>query len=135
VAAINLYVFSGVHALSDAEKVDIYRSIYQMALCIPVISVAGVLSAMWLRRRDAQRLRVQGRSSAEIEALLSGRVETTQPNWWILGGSAAFVAFTLAMGFSKMPYNQQIIFAGSFGIISFLLLRLFRELEPDSRAT
>lgn len=135
VAAINLYVFSGVHALSEAEKVDIYRSIYQMALCIPVISVAGVLSAMWLRRRDAGRLRAQGRGSAEIEALLSGRVETTQPNWWILGGSAAFVAFTLAMGFSKLPYNQEIIFAGSFGIISFLLLRLFRELEPDTRAT
>ncbi len=135
VAAINLYVFSGVHALSEAEKVEIYRSIYLMALCIPAISVAGVLSAMWLRRRDAGRLRAQGRGSAEIEALLSGRVETTQPNWWILGGSAAFVAFTLAMGFSKLPYNQEIIFAGSFGIISFLLLRLFRELEPDTRAT
>jgi len=135
VAAVNLYMFSGVHALSEAEKVAIYRQIYLMALGIPAISVAGVLSAMWLRRRDARRLRAQGRGDDEIETLLSGRVETTQPNWWILGGSAAFVAFTLAMGFSKLPYNQEIIFAGSFGIISFLLLRLFRELEPDTRAT
>ena len=135
VAVINLYVFSGVHALSEAEKVAIYRRIYLMALCIPAISVAGVLSAMWLQRREARRLRAQGRSGAEIDALLSGRSETTQPNWWILGGSAAFVAFTLGMGFSKLPYNQEIIFAGSFGIISFLLLRLFRELEPDIRAT
>jgi MFS family permease len=135
VAVINLYVFSGVQALSEAEKVAIYRRIYLMALCIPAISVAGVLSAMWLQRREARRLRAQGRSGAEIDALLSGRSETTQPNWWILGGSAAFVAFTLGMGFSKLPYNQEIIFAGSFGIISFLLLRLFRELEPDIRAT
>ncbi len=135
VAMINLYVFSGVHALSEAEKVAIYRRIYLMALCIPAISVAGVLSAMWLRRRDALRLRALGRSSAEIENLLSGRGETTQPNWWILGGSAVFVAFTLGMGFSSLPYNQEIIFAGSFGIITFLLLRLFRELEPDTRAT
>ncbi len=135
VAVVNLYLFSGVHALSEAEKVDIYRRIYLMALCIPAISVAGVLSAMWLRRRDAQRLRAQGRSGAEVELLLSGRIETTQPNWWILGGSGVFVAFTLAMGFSNLPYNQEIIFAGSFGIISFLLLRLFRELEPDIRAT
>lgn len=135
VAVVNLYLFSGVHALSEAEKVDIYRRIYLMALCIPAISVAGVLSAMWLRRRDALQLRAQGRSSAEIDTLLSGRIENTRPNWWILGGSLAFVAFTLAMGFSKLPYNQEIIFAGSFGIISFLLLRLFRELEPDVRAT
>lgn len=135
VAVVNLYLFSGVQALSEAEKVAIYRRIYLLALCIPAISVAGVLSAMWLRRRDARQLRTQGRSNAEIDILLSGRLEATQPNWWILGGSVAFVAFTLGMGFSKLPYNQEIIFAGSFGIISFLLLRLFRELEPDVRAT
>jgi hypothetical protein len=135
VAVVNLYLFSGVQALSEAEKVAIYRRIYLLALCIPAISVAGVLSAMWLRRRDARQLRAQGRSNAEIDILLSGRLEATQPNWWILGGSLAFVAFTLGMGFSRLPYNQEIIFAGSFGIISFLLLRLFRELEPDVRAT
>lgn len=135
VAVINLYVFSGTHALSEDQKVDIYRRIYLMALCIPAISVAGVLLAMATRRRNAQRLRAQGRSTAEIDELLSGRSETTPPNWWILGGSAAFVAFTLAMGFSDIPFNQEIIFAGSFGIIAFLLVRLTRELEPDMRAT
>lgn len=135
VALINLYVFSGVHALSEAEKVAIYRRIYLMALCIPAISVTGVLFAMWLRHRDAQRLRAQGRSAAEINALLGGKTEKTAPNWWILGGSAAFVAFTLGMGFSSIPFNQEIIFAGSFGIIAFLLLRLTRELAPDVRST
>jgi hypothetical protein len=135
VALINIYVFSGVHALSEAEKVEIYRRIYMMALCIPAISVAGVIIAMLLRRRDAQRLRRQGRNAAEINLLLSGQQEKTPPNWWILGGSAAFVAFTLGMGFSSIPFNQEIIFAGSFGIIAFLLVRLTRELEPDARST
>jgi len=135
VALINLYVFSGVHALSETEKVEIYRRIYLMALCIPAISVAGVIVAMLLRRRDAQRLRTQGRSAAEINLLLGGQQEKTPPNWWILGGSAAFVAFTLGMGFSKIPFNQEIIFAGSFSIIAFLLIRLTRELEPDARNT
>ena len=135
VALINLYVFSGVHALSEAQKVEIYRRIYLMALCIPAISVTGVLIAMLLRRRDAQRLRSQGRSAAEIDILLGGRQEKTPPNWWILGGSAAFVAFTLGMGFSNIPFNQEIIFAGSFGIIAFLLVRLTRELEGDARNT
>ena len=135
VAVINLYVFSGAHALSEDQKVDIYRRIYLMALCIPVISVAGVIIAMLLRQRDAQRLRTQGRSATEIDILLGGQQEKTPPNWWILGGSGAFVAFTLGMGFSDIPFNQEIIFAGSFGIIAFLLLRLTRELEPEARNT
>jgi MFS family permease len=135
VALINIYVFSGTHALSEPQKVEIYRHIYQMAMAIPAISVAGVLVATWIRRRDTQRLRAQGRNAAEIDALLSGRTETTQPNWWILGGSLAFVAFTLGMGFSNVPFNQEIIFAGSFGIIAFLLVRLTRELDADVRST
>ncbi len=135
VAVINLYVFSGAHALSEDQKVEIYLRIYLMALCIPAISVAGVIIAMLLRRRDAQRLRTQGRSTTEIDILLGGQQQKTPPNWWILGGSGAFVAFTLGMGFSDIPFNQEIIFAGSFGIIAFLLLRLTRELEPDVRNT
>jgi len=70
----------------------------------------------------------QGRNAAEIDALLSGRTETTART----GGSsrsAAFVAFTLGMGLGNIPFNQEIIFAGSFGIIGFLLVRL-TELEP-----
>ena len=135
VALINIYVFSGTHALSEDQKVDLYRRIYQMSMVIPAISVAGVLIALWIRQRDGQRLRAQGRSAAEIETLLSGRTGTTPPNWWILGGSLAFVGFTLGMGFSNISYNQEIIFAGSFGIIAFLLVRLTRELDADVRST
>jgi len=135
VALINIYVFSGSSALPEEQKVDLYRRIYQMSLVIPLISVAGVLIAMVLKRRDTQRLQAQGHSAAEIEALLSGRTETTSPNWWILGGSLVFVAFTLGMGFSNVPYNQEIIFIGSFSIIAFLLLRLTRELDADVRST
>ncbi|MBY0270301.1 MAG: hypothetical protein K2X06_10555 [Burkholderiales bacterium] len=135
VALINIYVFSGTQSLPEAQKVDLYRRIYQMAMVIPAISVTGVVIAMWIKRRDTQRLLALGRSSTEIETLLSGRTETTAPNWWILGGSLVFVAFTLGMGFSNVPYNQEIIFAGSFGIIAFLLVRLTRELDADVRST
>jgi len=135
VALINIYAFSGTQSLPEEQKVEIYRRIYLMAMAIPAISVAGVLVAIWIRRRDRQRLQTQGRSAAEIDVLLSGRSETTQPNWWILGGSLVFVAFTLGMGFSNVPYNQEIIFAGSFGIIAFLLVRLTRELDADVRST
>ncbi|MBY0265587.1 MAG: hypothetical protein K2W84_04185 [Burkholderiales bacterium] len=135
VSVINLYVFSGVHALSEADKVAIYRQVYTAALCIPAISVLGVVVAMVLRRRNFRQLVAQGRSPDEARALLDPRTEKTAPNWWILGGSAVFVAFTLGMGFSGLKWNQEIIFIGSFAIISFLLLRLTRELEPEARAT
>lgn len=135
VSLINLYVFSGVHTLSEADKVAIYRQVYAAALCIPAISVLGVIVAMVLRRRELRRLSAQGRSREEARALLDPRGETTKPNWWILGGSGLFVAFTLGMGFSRIPYNQEIIFLGSFAIISFLLLRLTRELDAEARAT
>ena len=39
------------------------------------------------------------------------------------------------MGFSRIPFNQEIIFFGSFAIIGFLIWRLTRELEPEARAT
>jgi hypothetical protein len=55
------------------------------------------------------------------------------PNWWILGGSLFFAAFTLTMGISQVPLAQEIIFLGSIGIVIFLMHRLLIELEPDMR--
>ena len=49
-----------------------------------------------------------------------------KPNWWILGGSLAFVVFTVTMGLSQLPYNEEIIFAGSMAIVIFLIIRLTR---------
>jgi hypothetical protein len=96
VAAINLYMFADVDSLSEAEKVDVYRRIYLAALVIPLISVGGVALAWWLRRRDIRKAIAGGRSPAEAARLYTRAEESPAPNWWILGGSLAFVAFTLA---------------------------------------
>jgi len=135
VALINLYVFSGVHEMPEAEKARIYREVYLMALAIPAISVLGVMIASMLQARDRRRLRARGMSDGEARALLFQHGEPTAPNWWILGGSFAFVVFTLAMGFGQMRYSQEIIFAGSMAIVAFLIVRLTRELAPEARAT
>ena len=135
VALINLYVFSGVHQLDEAEKARIYREIYLMALSIPAISVLGVVTASLLKARDKRRLLASGLSGREIKALLVEPGELPAPNWWILGGSLLFVAFTLAVGFGDFRYNQEVIFAGSFAIVTFLIVRLTRALDPESRAT
>lgn len=133
VSVLNIAMFSGVEAMTDAEKAAIYARIYLLALAIPAISVAGVtLGSVTLRAR-ARRLRAQGLDAARIDALLFAPAEATEPNWWIFGGSAAFVAFILFMGLADIPFAQEIIFAGSMAIVLFLMHRLILELPEGVR--
>ena len=135
VAFINLYLFAGVHHLPPAEIALIYRNVYLMALAIPLISVLGVVSAMLIKRRNARRLRRQGYTREQVEAMLSPRGEPTPINWWILGGSLLFVVFTLVVGLGGMSYSEEIVFTGSLAIVAFLIVKLTRALEPEARAT
>jgi hypothetical protein len=135
VAAVNITMFQGVETMSAEQKAAIYADIYLLAMIIPVISVAGVaLGSVTLRLR-ARRLRRQGFDAAAIEGMLYEPAEETRPNWWIFGGSLAFVAFTLAMGLGEVPYAQEVIFLGSIAIVGFLMYRLFLELTPAARLT
>jgi hypothetical protein len=43
--------------------------------------------------------------------------------------------FTVGLGATAIPYNQEIIFAGSMAIVIFLMTRLVRELDPVARNT
>ena len=138
VALVNLYLFTGVEGLPQAEIVRIYERIYLMALIIPLVSVLGVMVAFMIRQRDASRLRRQGFTAAQVKRMLSEHetsAEPTKPNWLILGGSFLFVLFTLAVGLGGFSYSEEIVFIGSFGIVSFLIFRLTQELEPDMRFT
>ncbi|MGH8607422.1 MAG: hypothetical protein ACREX9_08390 [Gammaproteobacteria bacterium] len=135
VALINLYLFTGVEKLPQADIARIYRDVYLMALSIPAISVLGVVSASLLKARDRRRLLRAGKSRVEVQSLILEQVDPAKPNWWILGGSLLFVVFTLAVGFGNLPYNEEIVFAGSFAIVTFLIARLTRELSPEARAT
>ena len=138
VALINVYVFSGTEGLPQAELIRLYKKIYLMAMVIPVVSVAGVGFAWWLKRRQMQRLIQKGFSLEQVKKMVDVRDvenEPTKPNWWILGGSSAFVLFTLTVGLGGFPYREEIVFAGSMSIVLFLMSRLVQELEPDKRIT
>jgi hypothetical protein len=133
VALINLYLFTGVEGFPEDAIAHIYRNVYLMALSIPAVSVLGVISASILKARDKRRLLMQGLSRDQARAMLTERSESTKPNWWILGGSLAFVVFTLTVGLRDFAYSEEIVFTGSLGIVIFLMVRLTRELEPDAR--
>jgi hypothetical protein len=45
------------------------------------------------------------------------------------------VAFTVTVGLASLGYGEEIIFVGSLAIVSFLVVRLTRELDPVSRET
>jgi BT1 family protein len=138
VAMINVYVFAGVEGLPQAEIVRLYEQVYLMALIIPFVSVLGVGIAWGLKRRHRRQLLQQGFSKAQAEQMVATRDEAqepTTPNWWILGGSLAFVLFTLTIGFGGFAYSEEIVFVGSMAIVLFLMARLVRELEPDKRFT
>ena len=133
VGLLNVFMFSGVESLTEADKAHIYTHIYKLALLIPLVSVLGVGLGEWLKLRDVRRLRRQGYGWREAWKLIAINPEPTSPNWWILGGSLIFVAFTIAMGLSRAPYNQEIIFAGSMAIVLFLMNRLVKVLDPAAR--
>jgi len=135
VALINFYVFSGTEGLPEAAKARIYADVYLMALAIPIISVLGVVIAELLKVRERRRLMAQGRSREEARRLVQVQESPPPPNWWILGGSLAFVIFTLSVGLGNLPFSQEIIFAGSFAIVTFLVARLTRVLDRASRET
>lgn len=134
VAAANVGFFSGVAAMTVAEKAGVYLRIYHWALLVPVISVAGVLLASYQRHQRACELAAKGYEFVDIDRFL-GRNETqlTQVNWWILGGGLGFVLFALVMGLTDIPYNEEIVFAGSLSIILFLIWRLTSDLDRRTR--
>jgi BT1 family len=135
VALINVYLFRDVQTLSEIQKGQTYQQVYAAALVIPVISVVGVMLADILRRGDAHRLESKGFSREDIHDLLWGRLEETEPNWWILGAGVTFMVFSLGIGLADLVFGQEIIFAGSMSIVLFLMLKLVKDLEPDARRT
>ena len=133
VAVLNIAMFRGVETMTEADKAGIYADIYLLALAIPAISVAGVILGSLTLRLRARRMRESGVEPSRIREILFAPAEPTEPNWWIFGGSAVFVAFTLVMGLSDVPFAQEIIFCGSMAIVLFLMQRLLREIDPAVR--
>jgi BT1 family len=133
VSILNMFLLSGVGAMSEAQKGAAYLFVYQLALVIPLVSVLGVALAWWLRRRALARLAAEGHTRAQSEAILDRHIEPPPVNWWILGGGLAFAVVSLSVGLGQIPAAQEIVFCASLTIVIFMMWRLTRELEPEAR--
>jgi len=110
-----------------------YVVMYEVSLLIPVVSVAGVTLGdvnLILRRR---RYRRSGFSEQNIRRMLHAEKPELEPNWTILGGSAAFVAAGIFLGLSQFAAKMEIIFCVSLLIIGYLIHQLLREMAPEKR--
>ncbi len=102
-----------------------YETMYRIALVIPLISVTGVLLAAWLKpSADTGEPSFEGTSSPQSGVKI---------NPHILWGSAAFVAVSLTIGLSSLAGKEEIIFAGSLGIIVFLMRQVLAPLAAEKR--
>ena len=139
VSAANVVLLRGVQSLPVEEQARTYTLVYELALLIPAVSVAGVLLAGWLMRRRRAALLATGHSAADVDVMLAVHAGRPPVNWPVLGGGLAFALVSLVIGLSEAPllarWGQEIIFALSMAVIVFLMVRLVRELEPDARAT
>ena len=133
VSLVNILMFQGVETMTEATRATVYIDIYRLALLIPVISVLGVVLAAVLKRWRIRVLRRAGVSADDTARLVNTQAQRPAANWWILGGSLVFALFTLAVGLWQVPYNQEIIFAGSMAIVLFLMAKLLQALSPTAR--
>ena len=105
VALTNIIIFSNSQGLIQGEKLSLYASVYLYALIIPFISVLGVFLSFYLKQKQQALFK-------QLNKNLSENLNPTKINWWILGGSLAFVIFTLTIGSLKVKFAQEIVFLG-----------------------
>ncbi|HEY5931187.1 MAG TPA: hypothetical protein VIU02_12825 [Burkholderiales bacterium] len=128
-----LWLLHGASGLSESKTAALYVVVYELALIIPVISVFGVFFATWLRRKAINRLMAEGHSISQCVAMVDNHGEPPPVNWWILGGGLAFTVVSLSIGLLRIPGAEEIVFIVSMTIVTFLMWRLTRELEPAAR--
>ena len=124
-AVFNIWLFSGVEALSQVEKSTLYLRVYQGSLAIPLISVLGIWLWHWMQKQANE-------SVIPAQAGIHG-VTTTTPNWTLLIGSAIFIAFTVGMGLLPWRYGQEVVFVGSLAILIFLIRSLTTDLPREAK--
>jgi hypothetical protein len=133
VAGVNVIYFDNMDTMSVAMRAETYGFIYQLALLIPVVSVAGVTLGKVITNRKIRSFRQMGFDASDALTMVHGKREETEANWWLFGGSIVFVVFTVGVGLSNVSGSQEVVFVGAMAIVIFLMHRLLLELPPATR--
>jgi hypothetical protein len=131
VALLNIYMFSGIEDMGDADKAQIYAQIYLLALGIPLLSVSGIVLAGLQKRKVLRDLQRRG---LDVDIYDQAGEKTVLNPWYFIGG-AGFIALTLTIGLSDIRFGQEIIFTGSMAIVLLLMRQLIAALTPAQART
>lgn len=135
VAVLNISLFAGIEEVSPEAKAATYGRVYLIGLFIPLISISGVLLAMIQQQVQIKRLVANGLDKADAQAHFAPKDGPVSPNWWYFIGGGLFIAITLTVGLTNVPFSQEIVFAGSMGIVLFLINQLTATLSPEKTRT
>ena len=84
-----------------------YETVFKLSLFIPILSILGVLFVNL------------------------NPVPVTPLNKKVLFGGLLFAVFVVLIGYSEVPYSQEIVFVVSLGVVLYLLHTLIEDLDPD----
>ena len=129
-AALNVWLFDGADALTQADKGALYAQVFLLAQLVPLLSLTGIAVALFQRLQLGARLRRMGLSTADIKARLTLPRDPVSVNWWYFIGGGAFVALTLGIGLNDIEQGQELVFAGSMLIVLLLMRQLIKVLTP-----
>jgi len=110
-----------------------FKTIYEISLFVPLISVSGVILGEMILRNRRRRLLEQGFSKPEIDKMMSTEVETTQINRKLLIGSAILILLVITLGISKIPFKEAAVFFLSLGLIIYLIALILKDTPKNKR--
>lgn len=129
VALLNIFMFTGVEAMTEGEKAEVYARIYLLALSIPAISISGVVLAS-IQNRIRASTSADTAPAQQLASVEAGESVTVANHWYFTGG-VIFVVLTIIIGLADIPFSQEIVFSGSMAIVLFLMNQLLRKLSPE----
>ncbi len=107
--ALSFGIFAVAGLGGVLAKVYSYQTVFLLGLIIPVISITG---ALLVRLED---------------------VPVKPIDWRILGGGAGFGIVVAIFGLGGVPYNQELIFLVSMGVVIAMLFRVVGDLEAEAK--
>jgi BT1 family len=118
-------------------ELGMVQVIGRLALSVGILAVAG-LSGWLASVLDRETVFLVGLvvPAVSVIGVLLIRSETSERrplDWRILGGGAAFGAAILVLALGSIPYNQELVFTLSMGVICTMLVLVTKELDAKTR--
>jgi hypothetical protein len=107
--ALSFGIFSVAGVSGWLAQYVSYETVFLCGLVVPLISISGALLV-------------------KLE-----NHEQRPTDWRILGGGLAFGAAVMLLAFSGIPFNQEIVFVFSIGVVIWMLTRVVHEIDADTQ--